>query len=42
MTVQDDFKLSGDSGEVSIFEWSGWQFGACYEIFSPLDGEITS
>ena len=37
--VWDDPKLPGDSGEVSIFEWSGWRFDFCFEIFSLLDGE---
>jgi hypothetical protein len=37
--VRDDPKLLGDSGEVPIFEWSGWRFDSYYEIFSLLDGE---
>ena len=36
--VQDDPKLSGDSEEVPVSEWSGWQFDSCYKIFSLLDG----
>ena len=36
--VQDDPKLLGDSGEVPVFEWSGWWFDSCYELFSLLDG----
>ena len=34
----DDPKLLGDSGEVPISEWSGWQFDSHHEIFSLLDG----
>ena len=30
-------KLPGDSGEVLISEWSGWQFDPRYEIFSLLN-----
>ena len=33
----DDPKLRGYSGEVPIYEWSGWQFDSCCEIFSILD-----
>jgi hypothetical protein len=35
--VQDDLKLPGDSREVPVSEWSGWQFASRYEIFSLLD-----
>ena len=35
----DDPKLLGDSGEVPIFEWSGWWFNSFYEILSLLDGK---
>ena len=35
--VQDDHKLPGDSEEVPISEWSGWQFDSHYEIFSLND-----
>jgi hypothetical protein len=35
--VQDDPNLPDDSGEVSIYEWSGWRFDSRYEIFSLLD-----
>jgi hypothetical protein len=35
--VRDDYKLPGDSGEVPIFEWSGWQFDFHCEVFSLLD-----
>ena len=31
--VQDDPKLPGDSGEVPISEWSGWQFNSRCEIY---------
>ena len=37
--VQDDPKLPGDSGEVPVFEWSGWWFDFQCEIFSLLDGK---
>jgi hypothetical protein len=37
--VRDDLKLPGDSGEVPIFEWSGWRSDSCCEIFSLLDGK---
>ena len=37
--VRDDPKLPGDSGEIPISEWSGWQFDTRYEIFSLLDGK---
>ena len=37
--VQDDFEHPGDSGEVSISEWSGWRFDSRYESFSLLDGK---
>ena len=36
-TGGDDSKQLGDIGEVSIFEWSGWRFDSCCEIFSRLD-----
>ena len=36
--VRDDLKLLGDSGEVPIYKWSGWQFDSRSEIFSLLDG----
>jgi hypothetical protein len=35
--VRDDPKLLGDSGEVSIYKWSGWQFDSRFDIFSLLD-----
>ena len=34
--VRNDPKLLGDSGEVSISEWSGWRFDSRCEIFSLL------
>ena len=34
--VRDDPKLQGDSGEVLISEWSGWQIDSCCEIFNLL------
>jgi hypothetical protein len=37
--VQDDPELLGDSGEVLIFEWSGWRFNFRCVIFSPLHGK---
>ena len=40
--VQDDPKLPGDSGGVSVSKWSGWQFDFRYEIFSLLDGKKMS
>ena len=38
LLVWDDPKLLGDSGEVPIFEWSGWRFDFCSGIFALLDG----
>ena len=35
--VRDDPKLLGDSGEVPISEWSGWQFDSHCEIFSSRE-----
>ena len=35
--VQDDPKLSGDSGEIPISKWSGLQFDSYCKIFSLLD-----
>jgi hypothetical protein len=35
--IRDDPKLQGDSEEVPISEWSGWQFDSRCEIFSLLD-----
>jgi hypothetical protein len=37
--VRDDPKLPGDSGEVSIYEWSSWRFDFRCEIFSRLNGK---
>jgi len=37
ITVRYDPKLPGDSGEVPIFEWSGWRFDSYCAIFSLLD-----
>jgi hypothetical protein len=37
--VRDDPKLLGDSGEVSIFEWSDCRLNSRCEIFSLLDGK---
>ena len=37
--VRDEPKLLGDSGEVPISKWSGWQFDSYCEIFSLLDGK---
>ena len=31
--VRDDPKVSGDSEEIPISEWSGWQFDSRSEIF---------
>ena len=37
--IRDDPQLLGDSGEVPISEWNGWQFNSRCEIFSSLDGK---
>ena len=37
--ARDDRKLPGDSGEVPISEWSGWEFESGCEVFSLLDGK---
>ena len=34
---RDDPKLPGDSGDIPISEWSGWQFDSHCKIFSLLD-----
>ena len=39
LLVQDDPNLSGDNGEVPIFEWGGRRFDSHCEIFSLLDGK---
>ena len=39
LEVWDDLKLPGDSEDVPISEWSGWQFDSRYEILSLLDGK---
>jgi hypothetical protein len=40
--VWGGFKLPGDSSEVPIFKWSGWQFDSHCEMFSLLDGNKIS
>ena len=37
--VRCDPELLGDSGEVPISKWSGWQFNSRCEILSLLDGK---
>ena len=37
--VWDDHELPGDSGEVLVFEWSGWRFNSRCELFSLFDGK---
>ena len=32
-----NYMALGDSGEVPIYEWSGWRFDSYYEIFSLLE-----
>ena len=36
--VRDGPKPPGDSEEVHVFEWSGWQLDSRFKIFSLLDG----
>ena len=36
--VKDDPTRFGDSGEVPMSDWSGWQFDSHCEIFSLLYG----
>ena len=41
-SVRDDPKLPNDHGEVPIYEWNGRRFDPHCEIFSLLDGKITT